>query len=441
MSLSPNEKGIVMGDTKKLSNYRWAVLLVVCLICFMGNYMQYQISAWGVEVMDINQIDVAGLTSMMLLPMLAGVFLSIPAGMLADKFGVKNVVVAGLAVAVIGGFVRTFMIGVYPAQMAAMFMLGFGIASLNANMTKIFGVWFKQQTSLAVGVYYASSCLAIVLAQACSTLFGTMYLSFLVAAIALAVVAVLWVLLMRDLPAGEEAPESEPITRYLGVAAKNRSVWLIAIAYGLTLGTTTQFASILPSALELGMGIETQTAGTMASVITIGSFAACFAAPAWVMWRGKNKPFLIWSTVVGAAVMAVNWFVPLGPAMWVVLILNGFFSALSGPVIEAMIPLLPGIGTKYAGSAGGINSTVGVLISYFLPIGIAAACGEDWVLNLTVCAILFCASLIPILFLPETGKKGKLAREGKLGLPGEGLSPSDGDAGDALFSEEANELR
>ena len=60
-------------EKEKLPGYRWVVLLAVCLICFMANFMQYQISAWGVEVMDVNGIDVAGLTSMMLLPMLAGV--------------------------------------------------------------------------------------------------------------------------------------------------------------------------------------------------------------------------------------------------------------------------------------------------------------------------------------------------------------------------------
>ncbi len=425
-----------MAEVNKLPGYRWVVLLVVCLICFMANYMQYQISAWGVEVMDVNSIDVAGLTSMMLLPMMAGVVLSIPAGALADKYGVKNVVTVGMIVAVIGGFIRTFMIGNYPVQMVAMFTLGFGIAMLNANMTKIFGVWFKQQTSFAVGVYYAASCLAIVLAQACSTMFGTMFLSFLVAAIALAVVAALWIVLMRNVPVGEELPPSEPIMKYLGVAVRNRNVWLISIAYGLTLGTTTQFASILPSALELGMGIETQTAGSMASVITVGSFFACFAAPAWVMWRGKNKPFLAWSTIVGAAIMAVNWFVPLGPAMWAILVLNGFFSALSGPVIEAMIPALPGIGTKYAGSAGGLNTTIGVLMAYFIPILIAAGCGEDWMMNLIVCAILFAASLVPIVLLPETGRKGKLAAEGKLGLPGD-----DGEAAAAEIAGAPNELR
>lgn len=399
-----------MDKTRKLSGYRWVVLLCVCLICFMANFMQYQVSAWGVEVMAVNGIDVAGLTSMMLVPMLAGVVLSIPAGMLADRYGVKNVVTVGLIIAVIGGFVRTFMIGSFPIQTIAMFMLGFGIACLNANMTKIFGVWFQHQTSLAVGLYYAASCLAIVLAQSMSTMFPTMYLSFLVAAIALAVVAVMWIVLMRNHPQGVDVPESEPILKYLKVAAKNKYVWLVSFTYGLTIASTTQFATILPSALELGMGVETQTAGSMAAIITVGSFFACFAAPAYVMWRGKNKPFLIVSTIIGGAIMAINWFVPLGPVMWVVLVLNGFFSALSGPVVEAMIPLLPGVGTKYAGSAGGLNTTVGMLCSYFIPIGISAVSGENFMLNLMICAILFLCSLATIVFLPETGRKSKLAQ-------------------------------
>ena len=409
-----------MGETKeKLPGYRWAVLLCVCLICFMANFVQYQVSAWGVEVMDVNGIDVAGLTAMMLVPMLAGVVLSIPAGMLADRYGVKHVVTVGLVVAVIGGFVRAFTIGVFPAQVVAMFTLGFGISCLNANMTKIFGAWFRQQTSVAVGIYYASSCLAIVLAQTVSTMFGTMFASFIIAAIALTVVAVLWIVLMRNHPEGVEPPESEPVLKYIKVAAKNKNVWLVALTYGLTIATTTQFATILPSAFELGKGVETQLAGSMAAVITVGSFFACFAAPAYVMWRGKNKPFLIVSTIISGVIMGLNWFVPLGPAMWTMLVLNGFFSALSGPVVEAMIPQLPGIGTKYAGSAGGLNTTIGMICSYFIPLAISAACGENWVLNLAVCAILFLCSCLTIAALPETGTKGKLAQEGKLGLDNE----------------------
>lgn len=77
-----------MAQEEKLSGYRWMILFVVCLICFMANFMQYQVSAWGVVVMTTLGIDAGGLTNLMLMPMLTAVFLSIPAGSLADRYGV-----------------------------------------------------------------------------------------------------------------------------------------------------------------------------------------------------------------------------------------------------------------------------------------------------------------------------------------------------------------
>lgn len=396
-----------MDEEMKLSGYRWVVLLTVCLICFMANFMQYQVSAWGVVVMDTLGVDVAGLTNLMLMPMLTAVFLSIPAGSLADRYGVKIVVSVGLILSVIGGFIRFFMIANFTAQLVAMFLIGCGIACLNANLAKVLGSWFKQQTSLAMGAFYAASCVAIVVAQAFSTMFPTLEISYLVAAVALAVTALLWILFMSNVPKGESLPEPEPVIKYLKIAIKSRNVWFIALAYGLTLASTTAYCSILPSALELARGVETSVAGSMAAIITVGSFFACFAGPAVVLKLGKNKPFLILTTIVAAAVMIVNWFLPLGTTMWVVLVVNGFMTALSGPIIQAMTPDLPEIGVKYAGSAGGIIGTVGLLCSYFIPVIVSMITGDNWTMNLCVESVLFLLSVVPIALLPETGIKAK----------------------------------
>ena len=275
--------------TSTLSPYRWTILIIVCAICFMANFMQYQVSAWGVTVMDMMQTDVAGLTNLMLMPMLTAVFLSIPSGSLADKFGVKRVVSVALTISVAGGFLRSFTLGSVPAQTVAMFLIGFGIAALNANLAKILGTWFKEQTSLAMGFFYAASCVAIVIAQVFSTLMGTLFASYLIAAFLMAAAAVAWIVFARNVPAGEPLPESEPIVQYLKIACKSKNVWFIALAYGLTLASTTAYCSILPSALELGRGIDTMLAGSLAAIITVGSFLACFAGPAAVLKLGKKQ--------------------------------------------------------------------------------------------------------------------------------------------------------
>ena len=400
-----------MEETKKLSSYRWVILACVCGICFMANHMQYQVSAWGVVVMEGLGIEVDDLTTLMLMPMLIAVFLAIPAGGLADRFGVKRVVAVGLTVSVIAGFVRTFMIDSFPAQMVSMLGLGAGISMLNANMPKILGIWFKEKMTVAVGLFYATSCVAIVLAQSVSTLFPSLFMSYLVAAIVLTVVCICWICLVRNVPEGETLPPAEPITKYLGRAAKSKNVWFIALIYGLTLASTGGYAMILPSAFELAKGYETTLSGSLAAIITVGSFFACLIGPAWVQKRGKNKPFLIVTTIIGAAFMVVCWFVELSPALWVLLVLNGFFSACSGPIVEAMTAQLPDIGTKYAGSAGGIVTTVGIAFSYFLPIAVTKVIGDDFTTLLIVYSAIFLLSLVFIFLLPETGIKGKLQQK------------------------------
>ena len=83
-------------NTRKSSNYRWVIAAVVCLIGILSNYMQYQISALAVYLMPMLHIDQAGFSTLLLMPMLTAVFLSIPMGTIGDRVGPKKVVLTGL---------------------------------------------------------------------------------------------------------------------------------------------------------------------------------------------------------------------------------------------------------------------------------------------------------------------------------------------------------
>ena len=393
-----------------LSPYRWVVLACVCGVCFMANYMQYQVSVWGVVVMEGLGIQVAELQTLMLMPMVAAIFLAIPAGGLADRFGVKKIVCVGLSLATIAGFLRVFCLESFSVQMISMFGLGFGMACLNANMPKILGTWFKEKMTFAVGVFYAVSCVAIVCAQSVSVLFGDLYTTYMVAAIALLVVCVCWFVFAKNHPVGERVPESEPITKYLGTVVKNKNVWLIAATYALTMASTTGLGTIFPTILQVARGYSMELAGALSAVGTIGSFFACIVGPIYVQKRGKNKPFLIITTLVGAVTMAAIWWVQLGASLWAIMIVNAFLTACSGPIIESMVFQLPDVGSKYAGSAGGIVTTVGLASSYVIPIVVSAVLGENFMVLMMVYAAVFALSALTIAFLPETGWK-KTAKE------------------------------
>ncbi len=399
-------------EENKLPSWRWAIVSVVCLLCFMANYMQYQVSALAVEVMPMLGIDTTGFSMLFLVPMLTAVFFSIPLGALGDRIGSKKVVAFCAAISVAGGFLRCFTLESFTMQMVSMFLLGMGISALNANLIKVLGTWFREQTGLAMGLFYAASCVAIVVAQICAGMFGSVFNSYMVAAIALAVSWVLWIVIDRDVPEGQPMPEPEPVLDYLKVTIKSPGVWLISLGVGFGLASTTAYAGFLPQALQLGKGIEATTAGLMAAIVTVGSFFGCLFGPAVCDKIGKFKGFLILTTLVGAVSMYFTWYTPVGFGLWAILVINGFFTAINGPIMQSMPILLPEIGDTYAGSAGGIVGTVSLLMSYFIPIIISSVAGADYTMNMGLESLCFLLSVVPVFFLPELGRKAMQAAKG-----------------------------
>lgn len=400
---------------EKLPSWRWAIVSVVCLLCFMANYMQYQVSALAVEVMPMLNIDTVGFSMLFLVPMLTAVFFSIPLGALGDRIGSKKVVTVCTAISVAGGFLRCFTLDSFTMQMTSMFLIGMGISALNANLIKVLGTWFREQTGFAMGLFYAASCVAIVVAQICAGLFGSVFNSYMVAAVVMTISWVLWIVLDRDVPEGQSLPEPEPVLDYIKVAIKSPGVWLISIGVGFGLASTTAYAGFLPQALQLGKGIDVATAGFMVAIVTVGSFFGCIVGPAFCDKLGKFKGFLIVTTLIGAISMFVTWYTPVGFLLWTILVINGFFTAINGPIMQSMPVLLPEIGDKYAGSAGGIVGTISLLMSYFLPIGISAIAGADYTMNMGLESLCFLLSVVPVFFLPELGRKAMQAAAAKDG--------------------------
>ncbi len=412
------------SQENKLPGYRWVVVAVVCLLCFMANYMQYQVSALATLVMPEMGIDTAGFSMLFLAPMLIAVFLSIPLGAAGDKIGPKKVVAIFSIISVGGAFLRCFTLDSFMMQFISMFLLGCGISALNANLVKILGVWFHEKIQTAMGMFYASSCVAIVVAQICAPMFGTVFNSYIWAAILQLVATILWIVLARDIPVGETMPPPEPVMQYLKVAAKSGGTWLIAFGVGLGLATTTAYAGLLPQALELGKGIDMGTSGVMAAAVTAASFFGVLFGPMIADRMGKIKGYLIITTLIGGIVMFATWYTPVGPVLWVVLLLNGFFTAINGPIMQSLPYLLPEIREKYAGSAGGLVGTVSTLVSFFLPTIIASVAGESYALNFAIESVCFTLAIVIIAILPELGPKGKVA-QGIAAREEKGLGPDE----------------
>ena len=42
------------------SGYRWLILLLTCGLCFLGNYMQYQVAAYATVIMPQILVSLSG---------------------------------------------------------------------------------------------------------------------------------------------------------------------------------------------------------------------------------------------------------------------------------------------------------------------------------------------------------------------------------------------
>lgn len=398
-----------MGNAK-LPAYRWVILFVISLFAFMGNYAQFQVSVYAVTIMFDLQIDMAGFSMLLLMPMLGSAIFSIPLGVLGDRFGPKKVVIAMACIGTAGAFLRAFT-DTFELQLVSMFLLGLSLAAVNANMLKLFSVWFQDKTGFATGIYFAAACLGIVAAQAFGFLFPSVFDAYLSTAVVMGVSVVLWTLLVRNAPAGMKPLPPEPIVQCLGVAARSKGVWLLALAAGFGMAAATAYAGVAPQMLEVGRGVDPSMAGALASIITIGDVFGSLVGPAIYSRTGKAKPYLLVTIIGGAAIMFGNYYAPLGIPMMVALFMNGFITSCVGPVVNALPYSLPEIRSKYAGSAGGIVGTVSLLMSYFIPVGIGAISGSNFELNLGLEAACFLTAALCVIALPELGPKGKIAKE------------------------------
>lgn len=391
----------------KLSSYRWVILAIAALLDATSSYIQFQISALAVQIMPALHISPAQLQSLVMAPMLIAVFLSIPAGSLADKFGAKKIVSIGLIISVIGAYGRLIATN-FVTLMIMLLLFGVYMALLNANTLKIFGTWFKQDTNTAMGVFFASASVGIMLSQATSSMFPSVQIAYTFSSTVLLVLAVCWMIFVKDTPEGEEIPQpqvedgkAESSLEFFKAAAHSKKTWYVALAVGFGMGSSEAFSSIMPQAFA-ARGMSPAQAGAVAAVATIGSLCGSLFGPAIINKAKKAKPLMILITILGGLLMAVTWYIPLGMPLTIALILGGVFGAMTGPIMQAMPITFPEIGPKNAGSAGGLVGTVSLLLSYGVPVIISAIAGANYALTFIIQGVVFMIQVIVLAILPDS---------------------------------------
>ena len=389
-----------------LSPYRWVILAIMWATTFIAIASQFQLAALAYKIIPEFNLSSGQFAMVLTAPMLPAVLLSLAAGALADRFGVKNIVSIGFAFSVVGVYFR-YAATNFGELFILMFFSGLCPALLNANAAKLLGAWFpREKMGTAMGIYFSSSGAGIGVALATTALFPSTKSAFITAGLVTLVVWILWMLLVKAKPEGIPDLPVMPVSKYIGVVASSRNIWLVGVALMFFMGANMTISGFLPNALNEVRGINPITAGFMASIVTFGTVLGSIVGPAVSDRIGRIKPFLAPVAVLGAIVMYLAWLAPQGASMWVLLGVLGILMGVSSPLFMSFPMLLPEIGPAYAGTAGGLIATLQLMGAVIIPsFIIAPIAGQNYDMLFALGSVSLLLVGIVAVFLPELGSK------------------------------------
>lgn len=390
---------------KKKGMYPILVLVILCLGEFVPNYTQYQLAPLASKLIETLGLTNSQYSSIFSAPMIPAIFLSLIAGLLVDRFGIKKVIGLGLTVTAAGTCWRVAS-GSYFSLFVSMMLTGVGICFLNANAAKIVGSTFPpKKVGKIMGIVLAASTLGMTIGTGTTAMLPGIRTAYFVAAVLSLIVIALWWLLIRT-PKNEEngqTPAQANIWDSLRIVVKSRAVWVVGLSLFFILGCNVIISSFLPTALA-GRGIDAVSAGYYAAAVTIGNLIGCVAAPNVATKVKSTKMLMACLALLAAAGAAFGWQAPNGTMLGICLCVTGIAMGGLMPILMSIPIQLPEIGPTYAGTAGGFTSTLQLLGAVVIPTYVAAPLAGD---NLTTLFYTggICMALVLLLTLVLPGQK------------------------------------
>jgi NNP family nitrate/nitrite transporter-like MFS transporter len=360
---------------KQGPNYGWYILLLTGLtyaiiaginrLCMPVLFKEISVDL-GLSVTDIGTIW--GMDP------LAGVFVGLPAGLLADRFGIKKTLTVLCILAGIFGAVRGFS-NSFLSISATMFLFGLMSAAAPAIIPKVTAEWFNDKR-----LAFANALLNVMwsLGAMAATIFTATYFSPLLGGwknvlfaygIPSVLLGLLWLFTARDPersvsvtgPKSIKVPFREAFSHVIRV----KEVWLIGIITLTNWGASMGLFGYLPYYLE-SIGWSKAAAGNTITVFSglmlVGSIPMALLSD-----KLHTRKGVLFVSI--AALMMCLFLIPFASAtaIWIIIVISAFLRSGASSLFNVMIFETQGIGSKYGGTAIGLASTVSMIGAFIAP--------------------------------------------------------------------------
>jgi predicted MFS family arabinose efflux permease len=312
---------------------RWLILGVLFFARTAMGFQFQSVAAVSPLLVEALALDFALLGALIGIWMLPGVIVAIPGGLLGRRFGDKQVVLAGLALMVIGSFVVAAADG-YAVAMVGRVVSGAGAVMLNVLLAKMAADWFHdRELATAMGLLVLSWPLGIGLALILlGPLAGATSWSFAVQVTAWVCIAALLALafIYRQPP-----PQPGPVQTSWRLSRRDFALAFVAgliwTLYNVAYIVVVSFAPVLLAA----RGLEAASASVIASFATWPLMLTLPIGGYMADRSGRGQAIMIGCFIAMAATM------PLMLAAPSPLVMLAIFGLMAGPA-GGIIAALPG---------------------------------------------------------------------------------------------------
>lgn len=361
-----------------MSNSRWTNLFVAYL-ALVGAFLPYV--GWSPslaaisEELSLSYSQAGGISS--ITGLVAGAMILI-GGVVASRWGSKNVILAGLAAGVAGQTVFAMADG-FELVIVARVLAGVSVGLLWVSTYTMAVSWFRdsKKTGRALGVMLSGdgtgALLSLFVFSAVLAAFGWRT-GLTVQAVCMGAVLILVLFVSKNAPvAGGQALHSLPEEPVVGVSAGrtyrsllNRNVLAAVLFWIGGVGLFAAISSWMPAILVEEAGMSESLAGFLTSLFSIAGSAAALSVPILAERLGSTtKIIAVGGFVTAGSLAAMTLFLSTGNYVMVALLVPligiGVYASESLSLAEAIESVQP----RFAGVVNGITLGTPWIVSGF----------------------------------------------------------------------------
>ncbi len=353
---------------------------------------------------------------------LAGILICLPAGLLADKYGVYWVIGISLILCTVCGSMRG-MFSSYFGIALATFLWGGSSYVFMVNYPKVIGQWFPTHQLAAInGLIMAAYSIGAAVGMSISgtlisTAVGGWQNTYHFWAALTGVCTILWLVLLRkksgaaaDGVKSQEAIAAEGSLGSISMVTnilKIRDSRYLIIIFSLLLGGWIGLTGLFPSMMEQ-LGWPREDANNSMALSTVAMIVGCAVLPALSDWIGRRRwIFSVCLTLCGLATVMMFFSVknPGSSMLWAFLMVQGFMAGAM-PIILAIPVELKAIGIALAGTTVGLMNMGSNITGFLFPLaGMSMLNMEPIWSGLFFGGVGFILAGLLALKLTETGQK------------------------------------